>query len=383
MSGPRGQIPFSEVRAWTFQDALPFWGAAGVDDVGGFREDLGLDGKPTTVPFKRVRTICRQIYVFSHAATLGWAPGQALSTLGYEYLVGQAWLGADKGWARRLSRQGEVIDATPDLYDIAFVLFALAWRYRLTRDAEVLGRIRRTLHFVKTKLSAGDLGGYWHQAPPTSPRLQNPHMHLLESLLAIVDAGGGEEFLEAAGEIVTLFQTRFFDGATLGEYFTADLRRLPGAAGRSIEPGHQFEWAWILVQYQRLAGRDVSAEAEALAAFAERCVDPDTSAVPDEVCDDGAPLRTSSRTWPNTERLKAHLALFELTGRDTRAAIDGSTRLLLDRYLATQPRGGWIDQFNADGQPIATAMPASTFYHVFLAFAELLRLEPALSAPRS
>lgn len=380
MSPPEGLIPFGEVRAWMFQEALPFWGSAGVDEKGGFREELALDGRPTDVPFKRVRTICRQVYVFSHAALLGWDPGRALSTMGYEFLVKHAWLGPDRGWAKLLSRDGEAIDPTPDLYDLAFVQFALAWRYRLTGEAEVLEKIRKTHHFIKAHLGAGALGGYWHQVPPTGPRLQNPHMHLLESFLAIADAGGGESYVEAAGEIVDLFQTRFFDGRTLGEYFTDDLRRVAGEPGRSVEPGHQFEWAWILAQYHRLSGRDVTKEALGLTEFGELCVDAARGAVPDEVRDDGMVLRSGSRTWPNTERIKAHLGLFELIGKDPRAAVNGSVRLLLGRYLTNCPKGSWIDRFDAQGRPIATAAPASTFYHLFLAFAEVLRLEPALLA---
>ena len=60
------QIPFDAVRAWVFQDALPFWAAHGVDRVhGGFLEEVGLDGAPTACGFKRVRVICRQTYAFA------------------------------------------------------------------------------------------------------------------------------------------------------------------------------------------------------------------------------------------------------------------------------------------------------------------------------
>jgi mannose/cellobiose epimerase-like protein (N-acyl-D-glucosamine 2-epimerase family) len=42
------QIPFDAVRAWVFQDALPFWAAHGIDRAhGGFLEEVGLDGAPT------------------------------------------------------------------------------------------------------------------------------------------------------------------------------------------------------------------------------------------------------------------------------------------------------------------------------------------------
>ena len=34
----------------------------------------------------------------------------------------------------------------------------------------------------------------------------------------------------------------------------------------------------------------------------------------------------------------------------------------------------WIDRFDADGQVATEVMPASTGYHVVLAFAELIRV---------
>ncbi|MEZ5996615.1 MAG: AGE family epimerase/isomerase [Hyphomonadaceae bacterium] len=370
----------SRIRNWLFDEALPFWGDAGLDRAhGGFLEEVGAAGEPTACAFKRLRVSCRQIYVFSHAALLGWAPGRALSDHGYEYLIEKAWLGEERGWATRLTREGGVLDATPNLYDLAFVLFALAWRFRLTRDEETRLRIEQTLRFIKLEMSAGGLGGYWHQKPAQGPRLQNPHMHLHEAALALTDAAADAEGLFLAREIAGLFKHRFIQGASVCEYFTADLRPLPGRDGGVREPGHNFEWAWILAQHSRLTGEDFSETVAALVGFAERGVDA-AGAVFDETDAAGAPVRMTSRTWPNTERIKGWLGLFELTGRDPRAAVIQSARLLLDRYLAAPRRGAWVDQFDATGAPTTLIAPASTFYHVFLAFSEVLRLEPALAA---
>lgn len=373
------QIPFVDIRSWLFDQALPFWGGAGLDHVhGGFHEELTAEGRPADLAFKRTRVACRQIYVFSHAALLGWGEGEALAQRGYEYLIAKADLGGG-AWAKQLTREGAVLDTTPDLYDLAFVLFALAWRYQLTRDPDALARAHATLDFVRANLRHGE--GFWHTLPPEGPRLQNPHMHLLEACLALYDSTAEERFLDQADDLVALFRARLFDGRTLGEYFTEDWARAPGQAGQVAEPGHHFEWAWILGQYQRQRGGDFSSAAVKLVDFAERHgVDTQTQATYDEVRDDGAPLKRSSRTWPNTERIKGHLAVFELTGRDPHAPVASAARVLLDRYLAENPRGSWIDQLSADGAPLIRKAPTSTFYHLFLAFAETLRLEPILRA---
>ncbi|MEZ6023925.1 MAG: AGE family epimerase/isomerase [Hyphomonadaceae bacterium] len=353
------QIPFDPIRTWMFEEALPFWAARGVDARhGGFLEELTLAGAETDVAFKRTRVTCRQGYAFAHAAVLGWAPGLALAERACAYLEEHARL-PDGGWARLLSRDGAVRDAAPDLYDLSFILFVFAWRYRAEADERARGRAHQVLDFIEAHLRAPG-GGYWPKAPHAGVRLQNPHMHLTEACIAAYDAFGEQRYLDKARELVTPLRTRFFDGRSLGERFNEDWSRLAGEEGRTLEPGHHFEWTWILAQYQRLSGEDVIAEAKALTAFAEaHGVDPQSHAVYDAVRDDGAPLKRSSRSWTNTERIKAHLALFELTGADPREPVRQSVNLLLERYLATPTRGAWIDQFDGEGRPMTDIVPAS------------------------
>lgn len=377
------QLPFSAVRDWVFKGALPFWAEYGVDrEYGGFLEEVAQDGGLTGCSFKRVRVQCRQTYVFSQAAVLGWPGGEALSQMGYEYLVAHARV-AGGGWAKVLTREGNVADASADLYDLAFVIFAMAWRYRASGDPEALAHARSALQFVQQNMT-GPGGGFWAKLPASAPRLQNPHMHLTEACLAAFEASGDERFLDQAKQLVTLLRTRLFDGRTLGERFDQDWRRLDSAEGRTLEPGHHFEWTWILAQYQKQTGEQVSGEALALADFAERFgVDRQTGAVFDAVGDDGAPLKRSSRAWTNTERLKAWLAIFELTGRDPTAEVSSTLNLFFRRYFANAKPGAWIDQFDGEGRPMCEAVPASIVYHLLLAFQDLLRLEPALTAQRS
>lgn len=372
-------VPFAEVRAWMFDTALPFWTEHGVDRIsGGFVEQLRFDGGDIGLDYKRTRVTCRQIYVFSHAAVLGWTDGLAIAEHGVRFLR-KAWLGPQGGWARTLTRDGAVKDPTPDLYDIAFALFALGWYVRATGDESAAALARETLDFANRYMRPEQGEGFLHEKPTTGWRLQNPHMHMLEAALACFEATGDARYGDLAGELSDLFRRRFFDPAsrTLAEYFTDDLSRAPGDVGRIIEPGHQFEWAWILANQKRLLGADTADLVRGLVGFAEtHGVDPKTSSTYNQVRDDGAIIDAGSRTWPNTERVKGHIALHELFGEDPSAAVAGSARLLLDRYLATDVPGLWVDLFDASGEPKSLNAPASTFYHVFLSFAELLKLDP-------
>ncbi len=375
------------VRRWLFEEALPFWAEHGPDHAyGGFVEQLGLDGRDAAADFKRTRVVCRQIYVFSHAELLGRKGSVALARHGFEYLVSRAWLGPQRGWARLLDREGRVKDPTPDLYDIAFVLFALGWFYRVSGDPEVLGWSMRTLDFLDAEMRHPNGLGFLSEKPEAGPRKQNPHMHLLEATLINLNATGDARFRVLADEIVELFCRHFYDPATqtLGEYFNDDWSRASGDLGRTVEPGHQFEWAWILADYQRATGRDMSGFARGLVAFAEEHgVDARTGVTFNSVRDDGAALDRGSRTWPNTERIQAAVAMFELDGRDPRPVFEQSGRLLFERYLAHVPRGTWIDHFDANGTPLTDRIPASTLYHVVIAFAELLRINEILTRTRT
>ncbi len=362
-----------EVRDWTFGAALPLWAEAGLDRArGGYHEELTLSGAPAGAAFKRTRVACRQLYVFSHAVTLGWQAGAAAADHGYDFLVRHARLEARGAWARRLDPDGRVIDPTPDLYDLAFVMFALAWRYRASGERSALEHLHATLDFIEARMAAPE--GYWHWLPASGWRQQNPHMHLLEACLAAFEATNDERFLARARALVDLFRRRFFDGRTLAEFFTDDWARAPAPDGTLVEPGHQFEWAWILTQYARLADTPPPSEAVRLVQFAESLgVDPVTRFTYNQVDETGAVRDGGSRAWPNTERIKGHLAL---EGAAHDAAADDAVRLLFARHLNVAPRGLWVDLFDANGAPVSKTVPASTLYHVFLAFSEHLRVRP-------
>jgi N-acylglucosamine 2-epimerase/mannose-6-phosphate isomerase len=374
-------LPFRHrdaIHRWMFEAALPWWAEHGLDrQRGGYVEQMTLDGRDAGVSFKRTRVTARQIYAFSHGHILGFSRGIELARHGFDFLTTRTWNGDDKGFARRLTREGTPLDPTPDLYDIAFCLFAFAWFYKATGDMAARDWLHRTLDFVETHMRHPSGLGFENELPPKSWRQQNPHMHLTEAMLVAFEATGEKRFADVARELAGLFRTKFFDlkSATLGEFFTDDLRRAPGEPGLHVEPGHHFEWTWILNSCRRHLGLDLGAEMRAAAGFAEQHgVDPATAATYNVIHSDGAPVDRGSRTWPNCERLKAAIALQDLDGTDPTEVLDESCDLLLHRYLAHRPAGTWMDAFDADGKPTAGTIPASTLYHVFFAFSEVLRV---------
>ena len=143
-------------------------------------------------------------------------------------------------------------------------------------------------------------------------------------------------------------------------------------AGQVVAPGHHFEWSWLLAWAQRRGLGAARAEADALYDFGLRHGLDRRGFAIDECDRQGRQVRLSRRAWPQTELIKAHLNRAR-QGDPTKADAAAQVTLdFLDVYLATDVRGLWMDQFDADGRGMTDAAPASTLYHVVVAFRELL-----------
>ena len=374
-------IRLGEVRGWLFDEALPLWSSAGLDILqGGSVESLRADGRDSTSPFKRTRVQARQVYAFSHARLMGWdGPGAQGADHCWRFLHEHARRG-DGGWVRSLRPDGGVVDATMDAYDMAFVLYALAWRARLG-DPDAAVEAHATLDALDAVLATG-MG--WKAAEDNDACLQNPHMHLLEAFLELAAVTGHDRFFQAASGVVRLFLDRILDPAlgAFGEAFGPGWAPSPVQA-RKIEPGHQYEWVWLLCRASEVLGQNHFEAAEVLYRFAEeRGRDPRTGLVCDTLTGPSLTPSSTHRIWPQTEALKAQIAMFEHRGLDTRTRMAAIVQALLDDFLAGPPRGGWRDRLGEDQRPISGDMPASTLYHLVLAFSELIRAAPRLaSAP--
>jgi N-acylglucosamine 2-epimerase/mannose-6-phosphate isomerase len=376
-----GLIRFDEAQAYLADEALPFWSTLGAYPNGCFVEQLDLAGHPFDPGFTRVRVQARQIYAFSHAQEAGIFEASELCARAIEFFIRAAWLGPDRGWAKLIRRDGTLIDGSSDLYDISFALFALAWRYRVAPDPRCLAIAHATLDFLDRAM-AHPAGGFHNDAARSLPRLQNPHMHLTEAMNAWFEASGEARFLLRAGALIDLMEARFCDPATgaLGEFFDEDWTLIDGAPGDIVEPGHQFEWAWIIGQHGRLSGAPRRALIGRLIASALRHgFDDATGLTIDQVGRDGAPLAVGHRLWPQTEALKANLAAAELLHKPSPARIGKILSAILDRFLAPAPvPGTWLDRFAPDGSLKVDKVPATSLYHITLAFLELQRLRGML-----
>jgi mannose/cellobiose epimerase-like protein (N-acyl-D-glucosamine 2-epimerase family) len=367
-----------ELRRWATENALPLWSTAGFDRRrGGFQERLNPDGSPDLQAPRRLRVQARQIYVYAHAATLGWfSDAPRLMVEGTAFLV-ENYRAADgrPGYVFSLKPDNSVASNLRDTYDHMFVLLALAWAAKVSGDAQIRAELDRALAFVDEHLTARD-GSLVEGIPASQPRRQNPHMHALEAMLAMHETLAHPQALRRADALLTMMNEKLFDARTqtVGEYFTADWKPLPGPAGDCVEPGHQAEWAWLLRKNERLRGLPAGPLASTLLQSALRWADAATGLLIDEADRNGPPRQTSRRAWPQTELAKAWLAEAEAGRAGAAGSAAVALQRLRDHHLDKPCVGGWTDRFDQGGRPLTEQMAATTLYHVFGAIAEADRV---------
>lgn len=366
----------SDIKRWLFDKALPLWASNGMDfDSGGAHEALSFDGSPAPHDKKRLRVTARQIYCYAHASMMGWE-GDADPILRHclQTLIDTGWH-EEGGFIHLYNPDGTVQDDSRDMYDQCFVLLALAWLWRSKKWPEARDWGRKTLAFVDEQLADTDNGGYFEDLQKTSPRRANPHMHFLEAMLAWYDATSDVEYLDRAEKIVSLFENHFFDSETnsLTERFNDDWSAITDPnADHSIEPGHHYEWCWLLMRYNKLRPTEgLEAKARGLYASANAFGHhANTGTAADLASVDGAFVSNTARCWPQTEALKAAIE-FEKVGLVSAPAFrKRMLEILWTHYLDGPIIGGWYDAINQNGKVTALDMPSSTFYHIYCALAE-------------
>jgi mannose-6-phosphate isomerase len=372
---------------WATDAALPLWATAGFDvEHGRFEERLTLRAERMPGVPVRLLSQARQIYAYSLAARRGWYPGaDDLVELAYSSMVRDfRRRDGQDGWIFSIRRDGAVADPRRDFYAHSFVLLAIASYVQATGKQQALALADDTLAFLDRHLRVAAGEGF-HEGLPLSDglRRQNPHMHMFEGLLSLWECSREARYLRRAEELFALFAARFFraEPGVLGEYFTAALQPAEGITGRIVEPGHHYEWVWLLRRFEEITRRSVQPYVDALYDFADRYGFDGAGLIVDELLVDGSHHAPSRRLWPVAEAVKANLVEARLGRPGAEGKAVSLAGLLKDHFLTADPPGGWHDRLDRDGAYLSKFMPASTLYHVVCAIDELSRFATPSRGP--
>tara|TARA_Y100000588_G_scaffold386058_1_gene480757 strand:- start:1653 stop:2813 length:1161 start_codon:yes stop_codon:yes gene_type:complete len=352
---------------------LPFLDEFGWDqEYGGLVESISREGRAGNEDFRRVMVHARQLFVFSK-----WGHKTFNSDFVkkadkiFEYMKQFFWDEQYAGWRTDVNLDGGSNESSKNLYAHAFVLFGLV-QYRITLDrVEAEKWIDETVKIIEEKFQRTD-GSYREEMTREfedklgHQRNQNPHMHLLEASLLLYEQTQDRRTFKLAKRLLKLFETRFLHPGELVIREYLDKKFQPNASiGHKIEPGHHYEWAWLLNWAATIFEEDKYRidGGRLLKKALEFGWDSSFGGVYDQVdCRNFEVLLTSKRLWPLLELIKA-LMVFPNEGNLLKgcSAID----ILLDKYL--HEGGVWTERLSQDWKTMEGFMPVSSGYHLGMA----------------
>jgi len=353
----------ARLRDWLWRDALPLWWCFGADhEHGGFHENLGCRDLRPIAAARRARVQARQIHVYAAAGVSGWpGPWSTAVDRGLDYLISR-YRRPDGLFCASVAIDGSVVDESAPLYDQAFVLLALATSARARPDrAQELGELAAAIA-GSIRSTYGLAGGGFRADDTSTVFLNNPIMHLFEAVLAWSEVTSARLWRDWADELAGFFLDRMWDSnsGAIVEVFDEHWRPVGGLEGRTVWPGHQFEWAWLIDRWRpTIAYR---ASVAALYESGSRGVHRRSGLALDAVTIDGEVLEATSRLWPQTEWLKAAL----IQARAAPAVLADARKAVaaIDAYLATSVAGLWTDRPGPIEPGSNEPALASSFYHI-------------------
>lgn len=360
---------------WLEDSAIPFWKKYGIDiEFGGFYEQLNTELKPIVQP-RRARLVARQIYSFAKACEI-------VEDNNYEDIVEHGLSFLEK---YLINNSGQVyksilleknqVDISHDLYDYAFVIFAMSKIYSKKKfKSKAITIALKSIDWIKTYWRHNEIG-FLEDTHNKIICRANPHMHLLEASLAWEENNLKENiklWQKLSDEIIALAVKKLIDPKRkiLYELFDSNWKLSADPKDQFIEPGHQYEWAWLIIKWSNLRNNVKYINiAKELVKNAER-FGYDTNR---KVCVNSLDyklnyLDKNAKLWPQTERLKALISLesYEIEKKQIRENISASVETI-KFYIKNAEKKIWQECINEKGKFTDEPTKASSFYHLVTA----------------
>ncbi|MEQ4258259.1 AGE family epimerase/isomerase [Pseudomonas syringae] len=339
-------VPLWQGPGWNAQLALPY-------------EALDAGDQPLPPQRYRAMACARQLFLFSSLIDHAQVPDARARARAGELFrsLQQHFHDAEHGgWFYSIDPQGKPLDRRKDLYTHAFIIFACAHYWAKVQDPLAESVLNAALNVVAERF-ADDDGLYEAQLDEdwsvlgTGP-LQNPLMHLAEAFLATLSVRADPATQAALDALVIHMQRRFVDTAT-----GVMLEKPLGAVDNWYEPGHQFEWFFLLQSSPELHGRELHESMTRAFAYAQaQGVDPHSGAVTAMLALDGTVRDATQRIWAQAEYLRA-MALRP----DCELALTEQLSAFEQRFLHAR---GWNECVEPDGRVSRSDMPSTTPYHL-------------------
>ncbi len=236
------------------EEAFKVWCTLGLDaSAAGSTSAFRRRWVPTQHP-RRAFVQARQAYSYCEAGRLAWnGPWREAALHAGRYLL-EHYVSPEGAVIHSVDQDGHVIDDWSDLYDIAFILFALAHLYDVAgRDPAHRTTAEMILGYLRRERAHAEIGS-WRLLTQIFAKT---HMHLLEAALAWIEVSGDACWWALAEDLVKLAESHLIDkkSGAVFEHFASDWSPMGGREAAVIEPGHQYEWAFLLARWDRVCNR--------------------------------------------------------------------------------------------------------------------------------
>ena len=249
------------------------------------------------------------------------------------------------------------------MYTHAFIIFACAHYWARVSEPIVESALNAALQVVNERFSDGQglyeasLDQDWSSL--NSGPLQNPLMHLAEAFLATLSVRDDAAVQGALLALADGMQLRFIEPV-----HNVMLEKPRGSVDNWFEPGHQFEWLYLLESSPLLRHSALHASLDRAFDFAEQVgVNPQSGAVCGMLAPDGTLRDGTQRIWAQAEYLRA------LTLRsDNVPRLQRQLLALQHQFLHA---GGWYECRDGEGNVSREDMPSTTPYHLATCYSGL------------
>ena len=379
------------------QKTLDFYAPHVLDETGGFIQHFRDDGSIYDVKTRHLVSSTR--FVFNYAMAEQHLPDKDYTNWvrhGLRYLE-EVHFQPETGGYAWLIEGGEVADATNHCYGLAFVIVAASTAIMAGVEE---GRVTldKAWDLMETNFWDEEYGLYRDEANAdfsvVDPyRGQNANMHSCEAILWAYEATGERFMLERAGQLadnITRRQADKADGLIWEhynplwevdwEYNLDDPKHLFRPWG--FQPGHQTEWAKLLLILNRHAPQDWHIpRAKALFDEAlEKAWDHENGGICYGFAPDGSICDGDKYFWVQAESFAAAALLAEATGEQVYRDWYERIWAYSWEHMVDHQYGAWFRILTQDNQKYddLKSPAGKTDYHTMGACYEVLRGAPSL-----
>lgn len=371
-------------KEWLSKSVFPIWFEIGFDfHTGCFVECFSSQGEPLWSIDRRAMVQARQIYSLVEAVRLNLFEKKKAKELIQKniYFIIKSYALPDGAFAHSVDADLKISKSEPDLYTQAFILFGLAKAYEILKDNHLKLVAKKLLDYLNEHRRLKP-AGYTEIKEQKILYQSNPHMHLFEAALAWQAVDSDECWKNFSNDLKQLCVSVFIDpqSGALAEHYSEPWQPQTESGYFIFEPGHHYEWSWLLLKYEQLIQKPVGIASESLFLLAEKYgLNQNRKFVVDEVLSNYQIKKSSSRFWPQCERIKAAVALGVLQPKNLQLsyaeAADQAFESLF-KYFEVPHSGLWQDTLLDSGSFQNQPAKASSLYHIVNAISEYILLRP-------